>query len=93
MISNCCNNYGPYQFPEKLIPKLISNIFNPEEEVLTYESLDECISKLDLLRKNRDLRISLARNAYKKAISNYQYKNNLIDLFSWFKKIKKDEIH
>jgi len=72
---------------------LISNIFNPEEEVLTYESLDECISKLDLLRKNRDLRISLARNAYKKAISNYQYKNNLIDLFSWFKKIKKDEIH
>ena len=27
IISNCCNNYGPYQFPEKLIPKLISNIF------------------------------------------------------------------
>ncbi len=20
LISNCCNNYGPYQFPEKLIP-------------------------------------------------------------------------
>ena len=28
VISNCCNNYGPYQFPEKLIPKMISNIFN-----------------------------------------------------------------
>ena len=28
MISNCCNNYGPYQFPEKLIPKMISNILN-----------------------------------------------------------------
>ena len=27
VISNCCNNYGPYQFPEKLIPKIISNIF------------------------------------------------------------------
>ena len=27
LISNCCNNYGPYQFPEKLIPKMISNIF------------------------------------------------------------------
>ena len=26
IISNCCNNYGPYQFPEKLIPKLIYNI-------------------------------------------------------------------
>ena len=28
VISNCCNNYGPYQFPEKLIPKMILNIFN-----------------------------------------------------------------
>mgnify|MGYP001395359914 FL=1 len=28
VISNCCNNYGPYQFPEKLIPKIISNILN-----------------------------------------------------------------
>lgn len=27
-ISNCCNNYGPGQFPEKLIPTLIFNIFN-----------------------------------------------------------------
>ena len=26
--SNCCNNYGPNQFPEKLIPKLIYNIIN-----------------------------------------------------------------
>ena len=31
VISNCCNNYGPYQFPEKLIPKIISNIFNNKE--------------------------------------------------------------
>ena len=28
IISNCCNNYGPNQFPEKLIPKLIYNILN-----------------------------------------------------------------
>ena len=27
-ISNCCNNYGPGQFPEKLIPTLIFNIIN-----------------------------------------------------------------
>ena len=31
VISNCCNNYGPYQFPEKLLPKMISNIFNNKE--------------------------------------------------------------
>ena len=28
IISNSCNNYGPNQFPEKLIPKLIYNIIN-----------------------------------------------------------------
>jgi dTDP-glucose 4,6-dehydratase len=28
VISNCCNNYGPYQIPEKLIPKMIINIFH-----------------------------------------------------------------
>ena len=26
VISNCSNNYGPYQFPEKLIPLFINNI-------------------------------------------------------------------
>jgi|TARA_B110000444_G_C18827558_1_gene591223 dTDP-glucose 4,6-dehydratase len=28
VISNCSNNYGPNQFPEKLIPKIIFNILN-----------------------------------------------------------------
>lgn len=28
IITNCSNNYGPYQFPEKLIPLFINNIIN-----------------------------------------------------------------
>ena len=28
VISNCSNNYGPRQYPEKLIPKIIYNILN-----------------------------------------------------------------
>jgi len=28
ILSNCSNNYGPYQFPEKLIPLFINNIKN-----------------------------------------------------------------
>lgn len=28
IVSNCSNNYGPYQFPEKLIPLCINNIKN-----------------------------------------------------------------
>jgi dTDP-glucose 4,6-dehydratase len=28
VITHCSNNYGPYQFPEKLIPLFINNILN-----------------------------------------------------------------
>ena len=31
IISNCSNNYGEYQFPEKLIPLFINNIINEKE--------------------------------------------------------------
>ncbi len=30
IVSNCSNNYGPYQFPEKLIPLTIKNIIKGE---------------------------------------------------------------
>jgi len=31
VISNCSNNYGPFQFPEKLIPLMINNIIKEKE--------------------------------------------------------------
>ena len=31
IISNCSNNYGPWQFPEKLIPKIIYNALKGKE--------------------------------------------------------------
>ena len=30
-ITNCSNNYGPYQFPEKLIPLIINNALAGQE--------------------------------------------------------------
>jgi dTDP-glucose 4,6-dehydratase len=30
-VSNCSNNYGPYHFPEKLIPLMILNLFEDKE--------------------------------------------------------------
>ena len=30
LLSNCCNNYGPWQFPEKLIPLMIIKAVNHE---------------------------------------------------------------
>ena len=31
LITRCSNNYGPYQYPEKLIPLFISNILNDKQ--------------------------------------------------------------
>ncbi len=31
IITRCCNNYGPYQFPEKLIPLIITNALENKE--------------------------------------------------------------
>lgn len=30
-ISHCSNNYGPYQYPEKLIPRFITNLINDQK--------------------------------------------------------------
>ena len=27
-ITRCCNNYGPYQFPEKVIPLFVTNLLD-----------------------------------------------------------------
>lgn len=31
IITRCCNNYGPYQFPEKLMPLFITNALDDKE--------------------------------------------------------------
>jgi dTDP-glucose 4,6-dehydratase len=38
-ITNCCNNYGPYQFPEKVIPLFIARAFD-EEPLPLYASTE-----------------------------------------------------
>jgi dTDP-glucose 4,6-dehydratase len=39
-ISNCCNNYGPYQFPEKLIPLFATNALEDKPLPLFKSSLN-----------------------------------------------------
>ena len=62
VISNCCNNYGPNQFPEKLIPKLIYNILNNQPLPLYglgknsrewIHVLDHCEALLKLFNKGK----------------------------------------
>jgi dTDP-glucose 4,6-dehydratase len=62
IITNCSNNFGPYQFPEKLIPLMILNIM--EEKVLPVYGdgkhvrdwlyvIDHCDGLLRVLEKGR----------------------------------------
>ena len=40
IVTNCSNNYGPYQFPEKLIPLMISKAMNDEKVPVYGEGLN-----------------------------------------------------
>jgi len=57
VISNCSNNYGPFQFPEKLIPLAINNIKNDKpvpvygkgENIRDWLFVEDHASAIDLL--------------------------------------------
>jgi dTDP-glucose 4,6-dehydratase len=62
VISNCCNNYGPYQFPEKVIPLFVTNAID-DQPLPLYAStrhrrewihvLDHCRAVQLVLREGR----------------------------------------
>ena len=63
VISNCSNNYGPFQFPEKLIPLFINNIVNNKslpvygkgENVRDWLFVNDHVRAIDLIFHNGKL--------------------------------------
>ncbi len=59
-ISRCSNNYGPYHFPEKLIPLVIANVLNDKavpvygtgENVRDWLYVEDHCSAIDLIIRN-----------------------------------------
>lgn len=57
MVSNCSNNYGPYHFPEKLIPLMILNalegkalpVYGRGENVRDWLFVDDHVRALDII--------------------------------------------
>ena len=65
LITNCSNNYGPYQFPEKLIPLIINNALNGKDLPVYGDGknvrdwlyvVDHCSAILQVLQKGQGRR-------------------------------------
>lgn len=63
LVTRCSNNYGPYQFPEKLIPLMISNALDHKELPIYGDGMhvrdwiyveDHCRALLEVLRRGRE---------------------------------------
>ncbi|MFK7847229.1 MAG: dTDP-glucose 4,6-dehydratase [Rhodothermales bacterium] len=62
VISNCSNNYGPYQFPEKLIPLVIMNaldgkpipIYGKGDNVRDWLHVQDHCEAIDLILRNAE---------------------------------------
>ena len=87
-ITNCSNNYGPYQFPEKLIPVIIKNcilrhsipIYGQGTNVRDWIHVDdhaEAIYKIAVKGKNKGTYLIGANNE----ISNLDLTKTICDLF------------
>lgn len=78
---------GVCQVVDTSINSGVGRIFTPENEILTYESTEECLIQTKRLIDDKCLRIKLAINAYKKATQEYSYHKVTDSTFNWFLKL------
>ena len=91
-ISRCSNNYGPYQFPEKLIPIVISKALN-NEKIPVYGKGENVRDWIHVHDHNVGVDL-IVRNGEKGQIYNlggHSEKTNLEVVKTILKQMKKDE--
>ena len=62
VITNCCNNYGPYQFPEKVIPLFVTNAIE-DQPLPLYASTEHRREWIHVLDHCRAVQLVLERGA------------------------------
>ena len=77
-ITNCSNNYGPYQFPEKLIPLIINNalqgkklpVYGDGKNVRDWLYVDDHAKGIDMVQeKDASVRLTTSADTTKNRIS------------------------
>jgi dTDP-glucose 4,6-dehydratase len=97
-ISHCCNNYGPFQFPEKFIPLMIQNcilkkpfpVYGSGENIRQWLYVEDHAEALWNMLKKGDFK-SPCHIAQEEERSNLDLLYMIIDLFSSFQKEDKEK--
>jgi len=87
-ISNCSNNFGPYQFPEKLIPLAITNIMEDKKvpiygdgkNVRDWLFVEDHCSAIDLILKKGTIGKTYLVGGLTEDISNAQVIKKILDI-------------
>lgn len=89
---NLHHSYGPsnvrtYQLNAAGVAQVLdcpegnTDIYIPDDEILSYRNFEEAIEKIDLLLKNDELRYKIAKSGYERARSSYNRKDLLLNMF------------
>lgn len=67
--------------------KNIADLFEPDKEILTYRSVDECIEKMNFLRDHPNIRDSVAEAGHKRCMKDHNYNVRAEKLDEYIRKI------
>src|SRR3989338_852431 len=104
-ISNCSNNYGPYQYPEKLIPLAITNVlegkkvpvYGDGKNVRDWLYVSDHCEAIDLILKNGKTGETYCVGGTEKDISNLEVVKKILSTLdkneSWIEFVKDRQGH
>ena len=69
----------------------VEDIFIPEKEILLYENGKECIQQIKRLMSDLKLKKDIAIAGYNRAVKDYNYERNLLEILDWFKGLNANE--
>ena len=66
---------------------LIKRFFEPDYEIITYDSVDECIEKVSYLLDNDKVRIDVAKAGQNRTLTSHNYKVRCEQLNEYLREI------